>query len=90
MSMDLREFDCEIVGKVDKCFSEHETRHNTNRAEEENVERPEENTPLLHRFPQTVPERSTLNTVIVSLLLIILIAGVFIGIYLLVLQNNSG
>lgn len=90
MSMDLREFDCEIVSKEDKCFSDHETRHNTNRAEEENVERPEEHTPLLHRFPQAVSERSTQTTVIVSLLVMILTAGVFIGIYLLVLQNDAG
>ncbi|KAJ8737019.1 hypothetical protein PYW07_000290 [Mythimna separata] len=68
---------------------EHETRHNTNRAEEENVERPEEHTPLLHRFPQAVSERRTLTMVIVSLLLIVLIAGVIIGIYLLVIQNDS-
>ncbi|XP_021192514.3 peptidoglycan-recognition protein SB2 isoform X1 [Helicoverpa armigera] len=67
----------------------HETRHNINHDTEENVERPAENTPLLHRFPQTIPERSTRTTVIVSLLLIILISGVIIGIYLLVLQNDS-
>ncbi|KAJ8737791.1 hypothetical protein PYW08_000386 [Mythimna loreyi] len=68
---------------------EHETRHNTNHAEEENVERPEENTPLLHRFPQVVTERTPLTMFIVSLLLIILSAGVIIGIYLLVIQNDS-
>lgn len=68
---------------------DHETRHNINHDTEENVERPAENTPLLRRFPQTIPERSTRTTVIVSLLLIILISGVIIGIYLLVLQNDS-
>lgn len=88
--MDLKEFVYEIGGNVEKCFAEHETRHNTNRDEEDNVERVEENTPLLHRFPQAVSERSTLTTIIVSLLLIVLIAGVFIGIYLLVLQDESG
>lgn len=90
MSMDLKEFDSETVANVDKFFADHETRHNTYHGEEENLEREEENTPLLHRFPQTVADRSTATTVIVSLLLIILISGVIIGIYLLVIQDDSG
>ncbi|XP_022832998.1 peptidoglycan-recognition protein SB2-like isoform X1 [Spodoptera litura] len=69
----------------------HETRHNTNHMEEETPTpvTSEENTPLLHRFPHTGSERNPVTTVIVSLLLVILIGGVIIGIYLLILQNES-
>lgn len=90
MSMDLKDFDSERVANVNKSFTEHESRHNTNHTEEENVGISSENTPLLHRFPQQELQRNPLTTIIVSLLLMILIAGVIIGIYLLVLQNDSG
>ncbi|XP_059055307.1 peptidoglycan-recognition protein SB1-like isoform X2 [Achroia grisella] len=69
---------------------EHESRHGSQRVENEEREMPAEDTPLLNRFPQvTHMERNPVTTAVVSLLLIILIAGVIIGIYLLILQNNS-
>ncbi|XP_052752488.1 peptidoglycan-recognition protein SB2-like isoform X2 [Galleria mellonella] len=69
---------------------DHESRHNLHRIDNEERERASEDTPLLQRFPQiTNLDRNPVTTAIVSLLLIILIAGVIIGIYLLILQNNS-
>lgn len=68
---------------------DHETRHSTNNAEvQHDTTESTENSPLL-RFPEHQTPRNPLTTVIVSLLLLVLIAGVIIGIYLLVLQNAS-
>lgn len=72
-------------------FSDHESRSNSHQTEEQNVEGETENTPLLQRFPQNVQaERNSSMIVIVSLLLLIALAGVTIGIYLLIIQDNSG
>lgn len=81
--------------KCDMDIADREVRHNSYRAEDTAppLAPPavEENTPLLHRFPQNhVANKNPITTVIVSLLLIVLIAGVIIGIYLLILQSNSG
>ncbi|XP_037299792.1 peptidoglycan-recognition protein SB2 isoform X2 [Manduca sexta] len=71
-------------------FHYHESRQNSYRASDDRDRRLSEETPLLHRFPQTNPApRSTSTTIIVSLLLIILTSGVVIGVYLLILQNNA-
>lgn len=90
--MDMEKLNCKELTDLDKCFTDHETRHNTNHTEEEppTPVTSEENTPLLHRFPHAGSERNPVTTVIVSLLLVILIGGVIIGIYLLILQNDSG
>lgn len=70
---------------------DHEFRYNSHHREvDESVQSPSEETPLLHRFPQsTVPDRNRLTVVIVSLLLIMLLSGVIIGIYLLILQSDA-
>lgn len=69
---------------------DHESRHNSNHVEAgQEPLAPSEDTPLLQRFPQYVHPRNPATAFIVSLLIIILIAGIIIGIYLLVLQSNS-
>ncbi|KAM3968799.1 peptidoglycan recognition protein [Aphomia sociella] len=78
-----------IISPID-----HESRHNSYRAEDQRRRSPEqgstEETPLLHRFPQVNRiEINPITKAVVSLLLIILISGVIIGIYLLILQNDS-
>ncbi|KAJ2954267.1 hypothetical protein O0L34_g2518 [Tuta absoluta] len=75
-----------LVSPVD-----HESRHNSYRAEDEVRPRASEATPLLQRFPQPAagPPRDRATTAVVALLLLVLIGGVIIGIYLLVVQNES-
>lgn len=73
-------------------FIDHESRHNSHhRADDENEQNPTEETPLLHRFPQSIlPERNRSTVGIVSLLLTLLLSGVIIGTYLLILQGDAG
>lgn len=90
MSMYLKHFSSDIIHKF-KTFTDHESRHNSNRVEADSeAPQPAESTPLLQHFPQNERRGHPLNAIIVSALLIILIVGVMIGIYLLVLQNESG
>lgn len=73
-------------------ISDHESRTNSYRAQDDNDQGPVESSPLIHRFPaSSIPrQRGPLAAAVISILLLILIAGVIIGIYLLVLQNASG
>lgn len=81
-----------FCAKVKKYFSDHETRMSLYRGDID-VERgmPVEDTPLLHRFPVfQPPSRNPLTTITVAALLTILVLGVVIGLYLLIVLNNSG
>lgn len=89
MSLSLKDIYSECVYQ-DILFTDHESRHNaTNNTEEE---RPEssENSPLIQQLPPYRYTRSSSTLIIVTILLIILITGVIIGIYLLVVQSESG
>ncbi|XP_026317033.1 peptidoglycan-recognition protein 2-like [Hyposmocoma kahamanoa] len=71
---------------------DHESRHSSHHTDNETPQATED-TPLLRRFPPLPPgvhhTATHFTTAVVSLLLIILISGVVIGVYLLIVQNNS-
>ncbi|CAG4939934.1 unnamed protein product [Parnassius apollo] len=68
---------------------DHESRTNSYRAEDE--PRTSEASPLLQRFPRrpVQEEQRYQTTMAVTLLFLVLFAGILIGIYLLVIQNRS-
>lgn len=72
-------------------ISDHEFRqNNSHRADSSDIRQSEE-TPLLHTFPrETSPEENNWTSLTVSLLLVILISGIIIGVYLLIIQSDSG
>ncbi|XP_038216689.1 peptidoglycan-recognition protein SB2-like [Zerene cesonia] len=70
---------------------DHETRRSSFQRDEESQARPSEDTPLINRFPDnhTIRQRNLVTIITVGFLLSILLAGIIIGIYLLILQSNS-
>ncbi|XP_045509419.1 peptidoglycan-recognition protein SA-like isoform X1 [Colias croceus] len=70
---------------------DHETRRSSFQRDEESQARPSEDTPLINRFPDNhrIRQRNLVTIITVGFLLSILLAGIVIGIYLLILQNNS-
>ncbi|CAH2103855.1 unnamed protein product [Euphydryas editha] len=69
-------------------YLDHESRHSSHHGEDDTQNASEE-TPLLHRFPRGDERINLFTLLVVGMMVVVLMSGLSIGVYLLIIEDNS-